>query len=202
MSSAADNDLPRPGLRERKKARTQATIQATALKLFGQKGYDETTIDEIAEAAEVSPSTFFRYFPTKEDVVLFDLNDELIIEAFRAQPSELTAVQALRNAIRSVVGELTPEQIELDRQRQALTFANPELRARMWDEIARMIDLFAKIGAERVGRSPDDFELRVFAGALLGVAFSVMLADPDAPLEEMMERYDSALQKLEKGLTL
>ena len=81
-----EGDQPRPSLRERKKAKTRAAIQEHALRLFMEQGYEQTTVEQIADAAEVSPSTFFRYFPTKEDVVMYDAFDPLMVEAFRAQP--------------------------------------------------------------------------------------------------------------------
>ncbi|HEY8761016.1 MAG TPA: helix-turn-helix domain-containing protein, partial [Candidatus Dormibacteraeota bacterium] len=58
MSLVLEADPPRPGLRERKKAKTRAAIQEHALRLFAERGYEATTVGEIAEAAEVSPSTF------------------------------------------------------------------------------------------------------------------------------------------------
>ena len=75
------------GLRERKKARTRAAIREHALRLFREQGYAATTVEQIAAAAEVSPATFFRYFPTKEDVVLQDDFDVITLEALKAQPA-------------------------------------------------------------------------------------------------------------------
>jgi len=75
------------GLRERKKARTRASLREHALRLFGEQGYHATTVEQIAAAAEVSPSTFFRYFPTKEDLVLQDDMDTRMVEALERQPA-------------------------------------------------------------------------------------------------------------------
>ena len=88
------------GLRERKKARTRASLREHALRLFREQGYQRTTVEQIAAAAEVSPSTFFRYFPTKEDLVLQDDMDTRMVEAFERQPPGLTPIAALRGAIR------------------------------------------------------------------------------------------------------
>src|SRR6478609_9387847 len=101
------------GLRERKKAKTRAAIQEHALRLFGEQGYAATTVEQIAAAAEVSPSTFFRYFPTKEDVVLYDVLDPPILAAFRAQPAELSPIQALRGAMRDAFAKLPTEELQM-----------------------------------------------------------------------------------------
>jgi len=200
MASPSEQ-LPRAGLRERKKARTRAAIQREALRLFAQQGYAETTVDEIAEAAEVSQSTFFRYFPTKEDVVLHDSLDPLLLAAFRDQPAELGPLAALRAALAQLRAELPAEQWEREQARHVLVIAVPELRGRMLDGVLRMADMLGEVIAERSGRAPDDFALRVFAGALVGVAMTAMV-DAPPPGHDYFGRFERALELLEEGLPL
>src|ERR1700724_239042 len=152
MGMLQEDDRPVLGLRERKKAKTRASIQEHALRLFHKQGYEETTVEQIAEAAEVSPSTFFRYFPAKEDVVLLDEYDALIVEAFRAQPPELTPLQAIRNALGEVMGKLTPQEREEENERLQLSREVPELRAERLDELIGTMRMFAAIVGERGGR--------------------------------------------------
>lgn len=165
-------DAPALGLRERKKARTRAALRDHGLRLFREQGYPATTIEQIAEAADVSPSTFFRYFPSKEDIVLVDDLDAVLIAAFEAQPMEKSPIMAVRDAIATVLDGLTDEDREREQQRHELMLAVPELRATMMDEFRRNIDMVADVVARRLGRPADDFEVRVFAGAVIGAAIS------------------------------
>jgi len=101
------------GLRERKKARTRASLREHALRLFREQGYQRTTVEQIAAAAEVSPSTFFRYFPTKEDLVLQDDMDTRMVEAFERQPPGLGPVAAVRAAAREVFGSYSEADLDV-----------------------------------------------------------------------------------------
>src|SRR4029450_4190887 len=87
-------------LRERKRTRTRLMIQAEAFRLFAEKGYSETTVEEIADAAAISPRTFFRYFPTKEDVVLWDEYDPQVAELLAARPAEEPVAESVRAVLR------------------------------------------------------------------------------------------------------
>jgi len=197
-----EDDQPRPSLRERKKAKTRAAIQEHALRLIHEQGYDETTVEQIADAAEVSPSTFFRYFPTKEDVVMYDAFDPLLIEAFRAQPAGLGPIQAMRAAIRTIFGSLPHEEIERQRERATLVFSVPELRAAMLDQITDTGQLFIGLLAERMGRSPDDFEVRVVLGALMGAMMGAMLPVLQDPKADFYKLMDAGLAYMEAGMPL
>lgn len=198
----ADDNRPVVGLRERKKAKTKASIQQHALRLFRQQGYQATTVEQIAEAAEVSPSTFFRYFPTKEDVVLYDVLDPPVLAAFRAQPAQLSPIQALRGAMRQVFAELPAEELEVQQQRDRLIRSVPELRARMLDEFARSLDLLAELVAERVGRHADELAVRTLAGAVIGVGIAAWSTAGDHTLSDSIALIDAGLAQLEAGLRL
>ena len=160
------------GLRERKKAKTRAAIRAHGMRLFAEQGYAATTVDQIAEAAEVSQSTFFRYFPTKEDLVLTDEYDPAIVAAMRAMPPEVEPIEAIRRGIEQVFAQSTPEQWEQERRRRQLFDEVPELRARAMQQYLETITLLADVVAERAGLPPGNFSARVLAGAVIGAALA------------------------------
>jgi AcrR family transcriptional regulator len=193
-------EQPTAGLRERKKARTRTAIQAAALSLFERQGYHATTVDQIAALAEVSPATFFRYFPTKEDVVLHDRYDPLLIADFLARPPELSPITALRRTMRSVLGGLPADEFARERQRAMLIISVPELRARALDQLASSLEPFNDAVAERTGRAPDDSAVRALTGAVIGVSISAMLAAADDPDADYLELMDDGLAHLEAGL--
>jgi AcrR family transcriptional regulator len=198
----SESKRPATGLRERKKAKTRAAIQQHALRLFREQGYEATTVEQIAAAAEVSPSTFFRYFPTKEDVALYDALDPLVMAAFEAQPQELSPVEALRGAMREVFAGLPPAEMRDLQERMTLIRSVPQLRARMLEEFSRTVQMTAEMVARRLGKPPDDFAVRTFAGALAGVAMAVMLAAEDDPNADLLALLDRGLTHLEAGLPL
>jgi AcrR family transcriptional regulator len=199
--SSPPPDTVRPGLRERKKAKTRAAIQAQALRLFRRQGYHETTVEQIADAAEVSPSTFFRYFPTKEDVVLYDEFDPKLVAALLAQPAELSPVAALRRAMRQVYEEAPIEATEREQQRHALVRTVPELRARMIDGYVSGLVLLRDALAERTGRPRDDIAVRTLAGAIVGIGVATMLSVDENPAD-FLDQFDAHLAQLEAGLDL
>ncbi|HSZ41045.1 MAG TPA: TetR family transcriptional regulator [Trebonia sp.] len=207
-----------PGLRERKKARTRASLREHALRLFREQGYAATTVEQIAGAAEVSPSTFFRYFPTKEDVVIQDDFDTRIFEALERQPPQTRAVTAFRAALRDAVASLSEAEWAQLREASALQMTVPEIRARMFDDMNRIVQMMARALARRSGREPDDLEVQTFVGAVFGVMVTVTFpfhtgtesgmearlaaAVELNPASEVFTRVDEALALLENGLEL
>jgi AcrR family transcriptional regulator len=199
MPSASDR---RPaGLRERKKARTRASIQSHALRLFKQQGYHATTIEQIIAAAEVSESTLFRYFPTKEDLVLSDDNDPIIIAAFqRNLEQQMSPIAAVRVAVRELFADLTPAQQAEQRERMALILAVPSLRARVLDQLFDAMRMIADILAQHKQRPADDIGVRTTAGAIVGAMIAVLPMATDHPELDFVVLIDEVFAHLEASM--
>ncbi len=203
MDARRADEPPKLGLRERKKAKTRALIQQVALRLFRDQGYAATSIEGIAEAAEVSTTTVFRYFPTKPDLLIYDDLDARLIEAVHAQPADLSVVQVLRNAVRSVFGEMTEHDMDTQRERDQLMWREPEVRAAMLAELIRTLREAVQLVAERTGLPADDERVIATAGAGIGVSLAAWFAcEGDASLARYPRLFDSAIAQLESGWPL
>lgn len=189
------------GLRELKKKRTRETIQDHALRLYREQGYAHTTLEEVAAAAEVSPSTLFRYFPTKPDTVLFDRVDPLFIEKFLAEPAELPPLQAARNALIAVLDSPGVDMAAVETTRMKLIATEPELRAAVVRKVESDLPPFVEAFARRAGRKPDDPRVRYWTGAVAGVALMAYLRAIEND-EDIYTVVDEALEFLESGLPL
>jgi AcrR family transcriptional regulator len=194
--------LPAIGLRERKKQKTREAIQRAALRLFTKRGYDETTIEEIAAAVEISPSTFFNYFPTKEDVVLYDMYDRVAIEMFVNQPKNDALDVVARRVLESLADAFEKDK-EMMFARGKLILEIPELRARMWDELERTHALFTRLLVERGGRRGSDFELRVTARLLVSALYEAAMEwMRTGGRDDLVTLAERALDVLESGADL
>jgi AcrR family transcriptional regulator len=153
------------GLRERKKRRTRETIVSVATKLFVEQGYEETTTAQIADAAEVSPSTFFTYFPTKADVV-FSLFDAIIESADQRLLGRASGEQAI-DAIVAWIGEDMPEveapYTELLNHSDKLIASHPELEAQFRLRSALFEDVLAATFASDLGEPAGGVRAHVLA---------------------------------------
>ena len=182
------------GLRERKKVRTREAIASAALRLFADRGFRETTVDEIAAAADVSPRTFFRYFATKEDAALADHERRLaaISDALAAGPPDEPVTAPVRRAVLAMVGEVAADPAE-GLARARIISTEPSVLARSLELQAAYEDAIAREVATRLGVDADlDPRPRIVAGAALGALRAAMrlwvgsggASDPRTTVEE------------------
>ena len=160
-------DTPKSGLAARKKERTRRQIAEAAAELFYERGYAATTVDDIVAAVDVSPRTFFRYFPTKEDLVvaLGATSLDLFLEAFRARPLEESLQVAVRQAIDQSLASGWKDTAKV-RSFLALLRETPALRARWLEEAYGKRDLMAEVVAARTGTRPNDLRNLIIAGTI------------------------------------
>jgi AcrR family transcriptional regulator len=174
-----------PGLRERKKARTRRAIADAAISLFVAQGFDATTVEQIAAAVDVAPRTFYRYFPTKEHVILRDqpLEDRQVVEALRRRPRGESQVAALARAMRTV--RLDASAHGNLRTLVRLIVGTPALLARACHVLAashrRVVGALA--GAAR--SLPERRRAHMVVGAYTGAFLAAVLAriDRTAPID-------------------
>jgi AcrR family transcriptional regulator len=194
--------MTKPGLRERKKQKTRGAIQREAMRLFQEQGYDATTVEQIAEAAEVSQSTFFRYFPTKEDVVLLDDYDPLIARLISERPQDEPAAAAVRGAILEALRITFAEDEKLIRDRIGFMLSVPAIRAKMYEQSTATQDVFSAMLAGRTGRDPESFEVKVAAGIIIGALNIAVMQWATEPGTELADLICRALDLVESGLVL
>jgi AcrR family transcriptional regulator len=161
--------------RERKKAATRTSIQEQALRLFGEKGYEATTVEEIAAAAGVSHMTFFRYFPTKEDVVLSDDYDPLIASLIAARPPDERPIEMVRHALVAGIRALGTAERAALLTRCGLAVRAPALRARMLQDQEITQQLIAGALAAHPGHHQNDLRTRVIAAACVAAVTAALL---------------------------
>ncbi|MER6613954.1 TetR family transcriptional regulator [Streptomyces xantholiticus] len=191
------------GLRERKKLKTRIAIRKATYRLIAEQGYDATTIEQIAAAAEVSPSTVFRYFPTKEDIVLADEYDPVLEAALRARPADEPPLESLRVVLTGAVASILENEPEEMRQRTRLMLEVPALRARMTETMAETSSLLARPIADRAGREPDDLEVRVFTAAVMGALREALFHWGErGRQDDLVALVDRTLDVLKGGLRL
>jgi AcrR family transcriptional regulator len=202
----AAGERPRPGLRERRKRLTAAELEAAAFRLFGERGFDSVTVDDIAAEADVSRRTFFRYFASKEDVLLADHLVQLarLREAMAARPAEEPVLTALRNALLSMTTDFEDRK-EMIILRGRIMRDTPSLQARSLVHQQAWETAMQEMVAERLGVDPvADLRPGVVSATTLAamrVAFTNWLTagakdDLIALTAEALDLLDGGLQQL------
>ena len=157
----------RPGLRERKKQAAMRRIQESALDLFDERGFVNVTIEEIADAAEVSPSSIYRYFGTKERLILWDPLDVSLLEVASKELESGPPVQAIRNALAEAMASYYQGDETFAQRKSRYALEEPALRPALLeatDEFTRHV----ADGLRRAADPPtDDFEAEVTAAAIV-----------------------------------
>jgi AcrR family transcriptional regulator len=189
-------------LRERKRTRTRLMIQTEALRLFAEKGYAQTPVEEIADAAAISPRTFFRYFPTKEDVVIWDEYDPLVLDLLELRPDDEPLAETLRAVVREALGGLYRRDPARLLSRVRLSATVPELRARFLVEQTNGVELLAPLLARKRRVLGEDLPLRVIGSSLLAaVSVALDLWQRDGGNSDLLALLDQATDALADGMS-
>ena len=192
------------GLRERKKQRTRQALRQAAVRLFLERGFEATTIADIAAAAEVAPRTFFSYYPTKEDVVLGELTQRFdhVRRALEQRPEGEPLLAAFRRAALEIAADLQAQEAPEDQRRAArVILTTPAIQARIRDRMGQWEEELAAMIADERGAGPDDLDSHVVAAALVGLLRSVQKVAVSAEMQlDLVSLMRHAFDLLETGL--
>lgn len=203
------------GLRERKKEQTRRLLSETARRLFGEHGFENVSVAEVAHAADVSPATVFNYFPRKEDLVYGRLEafEAELLGAIRARAPGESVLNAFGRFVLQPRGLLAAEDDEAAAELEAIVktiAASPSLLAREQQILARYTRSLAALIAEETRAKPGDLRPTVAANALIGLHRSlteyvreqIVAGDVDRRrlARETRRRGETALALLADGL--
>ena len=181
-----------------RKLQTFRRIQEEALRLFLEKGFGQTTVEEVAAAAGVSHMTVFRHFATKEALVVTDEFDYQMPAMIRSRPPEEPPAEALVNAFRQMLTQLTPEDWDRALKRMRLIISVPALNGAMWAHWMTSQDAATEALAEREGPEADVYRLRVIVAAVVGVglsaAYTWAASDGERDLNELIDQSIATLR--------
>jgi AcrR family transcriptional regulator len=201
--ATADASLPETDTRARRRARLRAEAQEIATRRFTERGYDEVTMAEIAEALDVSERTLFRHFPSKESL-LDPAHEELVVQLateLAARPESESAFVAVRESLRALGDELNQDRTSFA-VRMEIIQANPTMQAHLLQRQTELEEAIAKAVATRAGIDPTtDLRPALFASAAvcaLRIAVERWVAtDTDA---DLMSYLEESLDVLANGL--
>jgi AcrR family transcriptional regulator len=197
------------GRRERKKQLTREALTEAAFELFAEKGFEATTVEEIADAVDVSSRTFFRYFASKEDVALTFQEEQLeaVLVALVARPPDEPVVTALRRSVVDIAKACEEGELGFDPSRfqciQSMIASSPALMARSLEHSQKKQAALTRVIAERMGADPV-VDLRPHVVAAMGVCCFRAVADmwdnSSHPYSELSEAIDAAFGLIEDGI--
>ena len=202
--SSLDTSSAKLGLRERKKQQTRETITRVALELFAERGYEQTTLADIAEAANVAPRTIFAYFESKEDILL--CGERFFLDELKHRLDDRPAGTTTVDALREFLSEIPPAD-EADMLRKKVMRDNPALQMKAHAGHTRLEPMLAESIAKDLGAGPDDLQPMLAAASVTAAFMSVRdrIFEAEAggePLshEQGMATLDQVLEFLRGGL--
>ncbi|OLT39061.1 hypothetical protein BJF85_07550 [Saccharomonospora sp. CUA-673] len=190
-----------PGLRERKKLAAMRHIQDTAVRLFVEHGFAAVTIERVAAEAEVSPSSVYRYFGTKEHLILYDETDPVGLRRFDELLAEHEPVDALRRFLREIESYVPDDTGQL-RSRLHFMLTEPSVRRVLGEEIDQVEAVLREMIAARTGLEAHSMRVRVFVTAMVrGIIAAVEYWHDTGAREPLGEVIDEAVTMLTEGLS-